>query len=199
MTTVIEKKREVKGMRTLYLSDEDKDKFFARYERMVLKIAHKMIKLGSRESFEDLVQNGCLGLLKAKDLYLSTGKRTQFSTYAYRWVMSLMMGKSSPNDLVLLDALPDRDDKDGSSYFETLPDPSPRIDELLCNNEVWDVVDGLPARLRLVIELRFRDGRTLQETGNEMNLTRERIRQLEAKALRLLRLRMRAVELSKAA
>ena len=49
----------------------------------------------------------------------------------------------------------------------------------------------LRQRERQVIELRFglRDGhpRTLEEVGKEFNVTRERIRQIEAKALRKLR------------
>ena len=49
----------------------------------------------------------------------------------------------------------------------------------------------LSAREAKVLELRFglRDGkaRTLEEVGKEFNVTRERIRQIEAKALRKLR------------
>ena len=50
---------------------------------------------------------------------------------------------------------------------------------------------SLTERERNVIKLRFRldDGktRTLEEVGKEFNVTRERIRQIEAKALRKLR------------
>ena len=54
-----------------------------------------------------------------------------------------------------------------------------------------EVLDGLSDRERSVIERRFglRDGqaRTLEEVGQEFGVTRERIRQIEAKALRKLR------------
>lgn len=54
-----------------------------------------------------------------------------------------------------------------------------------------DVLSTLSERERLVLRLRFGldDGRsrTLEEVGNEFNVTRERIRQIEAKALRKLR------------
>ena len=54
-----------------------------------------------------------------------------------------------------------------------------------------DVLSSLTPRERKVLELRFglEDGRsrTLEEVGREFNVTRERIRQIEAKALRKLR------------
>ena len=54
-----------------------------------------------------------------------------------------------------------------------------------------DVLDTLTPREEKVLKLRFglEDGRTrtLEEVGREFNVTRERIRQIEAKALRKLR------------
>ena len=58
---------------------------------------------------------------------------------------------------------------------------------------------SLSGRERRVLQLRFgiEDGRarTLEEIGNEFNVTRERIRQIEAKALRKLRHPSRARKL----
>jgi len=54
--------------------------------------------------------------------------------------------------------------------------------------QINEILDELSDRERKVIELRFglRDGvtRTLEEVGHEFNVTRERIRQIEAKALK---------------
>ena len=62
-----------------------------------------------------------------------------------------------------------------------------------------DVLDGLNDRERKVLELRFGlvDGqaRTLEEVGLEFKVTRERIRQIEAKALRKLRHPLRSRKL----
>lgn len=57
--------------------------------------------------------------------------------------------------------------------------------------QIEDVLNTLSPRERRVIQLRFglEDGRsrTLEEVGKEFSVTRERIRQIEAKALRKLR------------
>ncbi len=61
----------------------------------------------------------------------------------------------------------------------------------LLKEQVAAVLDSLTGRERRVLQLRFglEDGRarTLEEVGREFNVTRERIRQIEAKALRKLR------------
>ncbi|HUZ02374.1 MAG TPA: sigma-70 family RNA polymerase sigma factor, partial [Thermomicrobiaceae bacterium] len=61
----------------------------------------------------------------------------------------------------------------------------------LLKEQVAAVLDSLTGRERRVLQLRFglEDGRarTLEEIGQEFNVTRERIRQIEAKALRKLR------------
>ena len=61
----------------------------------------------------------------------------------------------------------------------------------LLKGQLDEVLDTLNPRERKVLELRFglRDGRTrtLEEVGKEFGVTRERIRQIEAKALRKLR------------
>jgi len=58
-------------------------------------------------------------------------------------------------------------------------------------DHIGDVLHTLNAREKRVLELRFglKDGRTrtLEEVGKEFGVTRERIRQIEAKALRKLR------------
>ena len=61
----------------------------------------------------------------------------------------------------------------------------------LLKEQIDDVLDNLTPREQRVLRLRFglEDGRsrTLEEVGQEFNVTRERIRQIEAKALRKLR------------
>jgi len=69
--------------------------------------------------------------------------------------------------------------------------PADAASHLLLKDQVMDVLASLAPRERKVLELRFglEDGRsrTLEEVGREFHVTRERIRQIEAKALRKLR------------
>jgi RNA polymerase primary sigma factor len=69
--------------------------------------------------------------------------------------------------------------------------PSEAASHQLLKEQVMDVLHSLSVRERRVLELRFglEDGRsrTLEEVGREFEVTRERIRQIEAKALRKLR------------
>src|SRR4030088_2865391 len=69
--------------------------------------------------------------------------------------------------------------------------PSDAASHKLLKEQVESVLEGLTGRERRVLQLRFglEDGRTrtLEEVGREFNVTRERIRQIEAKALRKLR------------
>jgi RNA polymerase primary sigma factor len=69
--------------------------------------------------------------------------------------------------------------------------PAEAASHQLLKEQVEDVLDSLSVRERKVLQLRFglEDGRsrTLEEVGREFKVTRERIRQIEAKALRKLR------------
>jgi len=74
---------------------------------------------------------------------------------------------------------------------EEAPAPAEAASYLLLREQLTDVLDTLTSREARVLKLRFglEDGRarTLEEVGKEFNVTRERIRQIEAKALRKLR------------
>ncbi|HIR58305.1 MAG TPA: RNA polymerase sigma factor RpoD [Candidatus Gallacutalibacter pullicola] len=71
------------------------------------------------------------------------------------------------------------------------PAPQDAASHTLLKEQLAEVLDTLTPREEKVLRLRFglEDGRsrTLEEVGKEFNVTRERIRQIEAKALRKLR------------
>lgn len=57
--------------------------------------------------------------------------------------------------------------------------------------EIWATIDRLPERARYIMRLRFIEGRTLEETGNLLNLTRARIKQIEDDSLKKIRQMLR--------
>jgi len=71
------------------------------------------------------------------------------------------------------------------------PTPSQKVYIKLLSEKINDILDSLPYREARILRLRFglENGRfyTLEEVGRKFGLTRERIRQIETKALRHLR------------
>jgi RNA polymerase primary sigma factor len=88
-------------------------------------------------------------------------------------------------------------DDEGSSLGDLVADdhqasPYAVTSGHLLSEAVRDILEGLPQRERLVIELRYGLGEkpeplTLEEVGRQLGVTRERVRQIEAHAIRKLR------------
>ncbi|HEX5503445.1 MAG TPA: RNA polymerase sigma factor RpoD [Thermomicrobiales bacterium] len=87
-------------------------------------------------------------------------------------------------------------EEDDSHLGDFIPDdkalaPADAASHQMLREQVDDVLESLGERERKVLELRFGldtgRSRTLEEVGREFGVTRERIRQIEAKALRKLR------------
>ncbi|MGD8604115.1 MAG: sigma-70 family RNA polymerase sigma factor, partial [Anaerolineales bacterium] len=98
--------------------------------------------------------------------------------------------------------LPQDDDDEGRVLADMLSDPNaPQPEDVasieIQNEQIRQVMQALPAREEQVLLLRFgfHDGKsyTLQQVGDKMGLTRERVRQIETQALS--RLRRKATEL----
>lgn len=116
----------------------------------------------------------------AKELNMSVEKVCEISKISQEPV-SLETPIGEEEDSHLGDFIPDDD----------APAPSEAASFVMLKEQLVDVLKTLTPREEKVLKLRFglEDGRqrTLEEVGKEFNVTRERIRQIEAKALRKLR------------
>ena len=81
--------------------------------------------------------------------------------------------------------------KKGYELRDVNPPLFEMVSQTILTDTIHEILAALPEREREVIRLRFgfEDGReyTLEEVGTRFNVTRERIRQIEAKAIRRLR------------
>ena len=116
----------------------------------------------------------------AKEMQISVDKVREIIKIAQEPV-SLVTPLGEEEDSHLGDFIPDDD----------APAPADAASFTLMKEQLMSVLDTLTPREEKVLRLRFGldDGRqrTLEEVGKEFNVTRERIRQIEAKALRKLR------------
>ena len=116
----------------------------------------------------------------AKELNMSIEKVREIMKIAQEPI-SLETPIGEEEDSHLGDFIPDED----------APAPSEAASFMLLKEQLGEVLNTLTPREAMVLRLRFGldDGRqrTLEEVGKEFNVTRERIRQIEAKALRKLR------------
>ncbi len=101
--------------------------------------------------------------------------------------------KMAQQPISLQSPVGDSDDTNFGDFIEdkSAENPSDMTSYSLLKDKLNDVLDSLTERERKVLELRFglADGysRTLEEVGKQFKVTRERIRQIEAKALRKMR------------
>ena len=110
--------------------------------------------------------------------------------------------RMSQHPISLQNPVGDGDDAQFGDFLEdkTAENPSEMTAYSMLKERLQDVLSTLTDRERQVLDFRFglTDGysRTLEEVGKQFNVTRERIRQIEAKALRKLRhpTRMRKLE-----
>ena len=94
-------------------------------------------------------------------------------------------------------------DEDDSIIADFIADqnvisPESNAERVMLKDQIVKLLDGLKPREKTVLMLRFGIGddhqRTLEEVGKELNVTRERIRQIEDKALRKLKYRAKNLQ-----
>ena len=144
----------------------------------MVETINKLIRV-SRQLLQELGRDPTPDEL-AKEMQMPVEKVREIMKIAQEPV-SLETPIGEEEDSHLGDFIPDED----------IPAPADAAAFTLLKEQLMDVLDTLTEREEKVLRLRFGldDGRarTLEEVGKEFNVTRERIRQIEAKALRKLR------------
>lgn len=193
------------------------------HDGLVMRMARRFtwaLKQGALE-FTDLVQAGRTGVLKAKTKY-DPAFGTAFSTYATFWILQSMRrlvqnegstiripvhaqvtrrknGQASSFYLrhsLDLEIEPKRGGADTLNLLDVLcpveaDDEAP--DKGALERKVQAALMRLPTRERSVLVVRFfRDG-TLKDAGAEFGVSRERARQVEARALAMLKAELTGV------
>jgi RNA polymerase primary sigma factor len=144
----------------------------------MVEIIRKLFKTNRRLAQEHGREPSCEEI--GKDMEISS-ERVREITKLSRIPMSLELPIGEEGDSHLGDFIEDRD---------TMP-PAEAASRELLKAQLNKILSELSDRERRVLSLRFgledNRPRTLEEVGKEFNVTRERIRQIEAKALRKLR------------
>ncbi|MEH1866985.1 MAG: RpoD/SigA family RNA polymerase sigma factor [Nostoc sp.] len=154
----------------------------ARTIRLPIHIVEKLNKLkkAQRELKQKLCRNPTEGEM-AESLEISVQQLRQLQQLR-RQALSLNHRVGKEEDTELMDLLEDEDNLS----------PEAKMNENMMRQEIWEVLgDVLTPREKDVISLRYglttSEPCTLEEVGNMFNLSRERVRQIQSKAMRKLR------------
>lgn len=181
------------------LTAEEREQLARDHIGLVRWWANKMHWRSSACEWEDCLSLGFLGLARAV-MYWQPSYGFTFTTYATYWIrQSIGRGRS-----VLLrhgfkgvrDARPNRplsiqhEDREGGRDAQDLICDRPSADH--SKTDLWHrLMRCLSPNLREVVEMRYVEDMTLEEVGEVLDVTRERVRQLEEKALFAIRRRCR--------
>lgn len=163
--------------------------------------AQKAIQNRLRNYFRDQVRTGAIGVRPSRDML-------RIKSLTEAWIrlhgvepdaetLARMAGLTKERVAQLRSLLKQWDDgpttplsldaligESAASFHELIEDvAAEKAADVAQVSEIWAAVERLPERSRRILRLRFIEGRTLEETGAVLNLTRARIKQIQDDAL----------------
>jgi RNA polymerase sigma factor (sigma-70 family) len=157
--------------------------------RLVVSIAKR--HLGSSNSFDELVSDGNMSLIRAVEKF-DYARGNKFSTYA-SWAIMKNYARSIPDEHVQRDRFVTGHEE----MFEATADERSTEHEhesqlRQMRDSIARILEKLDERERSIIVSRFGldeagEPHTLEQVGNELGVTKERVRQLEVRAMDKLR------------
>jgi len=156
-------------------------KFCQNYLPLVKSIASRY---KGRVSFEDLVQEGFLGLLEAKERFDSS-KKAKFSTYAFYRIKKKILEAIQKEKIQSLDSV--------ELNEEILEKP---IIEKTYKSEDLDIFlnKDFPPLEQKIFKLYFQEAKTLSQIAKELGIRREKVRQIKQLLLRKLKINQKLTE-----
>jgi RNA polymerase primary sigma factor len=155
--------------------------------RLVVSIAKK--HAAQTDNFFELVSDGNMSLIRAVEKF-DFGRGFKFSTYA-SWAIMKNFARTIPDEIHRRERFVTGHEE----LFEIAPDTRSDEHEILATHEratrsVNRLLEYLEPREREIIRMRAgldADPRTLEEIGQQFGITKERVRQLNARAMKKLR------------
>ncbi|QDU07117.1 RNA polymerase sigma factor SigA [Gimesia aquarii] len=157
--------------------------------RLVVSIAKRHIRPGG--NFFEMVSDGNMSLIRAIEKFDYT-KGNKFSTYA-SWAIMKNYARSIPAEYKVLDRFRTGNDE---LFFQSTDERESQYREELINQKqhavIMSILDQLDGREKDILIYRYglnarNEPQTLEQVGNRFGVTKERIRQLESRALKKLR------------
>ncbi len=185
--------RDTKGSKTAIMDQIDalyldavrvKNKIVQCNLRLVVSIAKKHV--GSSEDFFSLVSDGNMSLIRAVEKF-DYARGNKFSTYA-TWAIMKNFARTIPNEFKHRDRFRTTTEELFLARQDERRDPyTEETVQRRRQRELSKILNRLDEREQKIITARFGLGRgseplTLKQVGEEMGVTKERIRQIEARA-----------------
>ena len=158
--------------------------------RLVVSIAKRHV--GPQENFFELVSDGNVSLIRAADKF-DFSRGFKFSTYA-SWAIMKNFARSIPNEMKQRERFRTSHDELFAATEETRADwMGEELEHKNRISAVRKILSRLDDREQKIIIHRFgldysREPSTLKQVGESMGVTKERVRQIESRALDKLRM-----------